>query len=191
MKKIIKILAIFSIAILLFSSCKTREKQVQKSETHTESKSEATARIEEKTYEIVFDKELSNFGKSNFTQNSETKKDETKDVQIIREYYENGNLKSEIQKSFSQLSEATKYAIEEMREKLTKEIETSQYWEDSSNHFYTALEQEKTKTKDYAMQLKAKETLTWQMFFVGMILGWLLLPKLFQWLFSWVKRFQP
>ena len=191
MKKIIKILAIFSIAILLFSSCKTREKAVQKSETQTEKKSEATAKIETKTFEIIQDKELSIFDKSNFAQNSETKKDETKDVQIIREYYENGNLKSEIQKSFSQLSEATKYAIEEMREKLTKEIETSQYWEDSNNHFYTALEQEKTKTKDYAMQLKAKETLTWQMFFVGMILGWLLLPKLFQWLFSWVKRFQP
>lgn len=191
MKKLIKILAIFSIAILLFTSCKTREKAVQKSETQTERKSEATARIEEQTFEIVSSKELSTFDKSNFTQNSETKKDETKDVQIIREFYENGNLKSEYQKSFSQLSEATKYAIEEMREKLTKEIETSQYWEDSSNHFYKALEQEKTKTKDYAMQLKAKETFTWQMFFVGLVLGWLLLPSLFRWLFSWVKRFQP
>ena len=191
MKKIIKILAIFSIAILLFSSCKTREKAVQKSETQTEKKSEATARIEEKTYEIIFDKELSNFGKSKTDKSEETSKTETKNVEIIKEYYENGNMKSEYQKSFSQLSEATKYAIEEMREKLTKEIETSKYWEDSSNHFYKALEQEKTKTKDYAMQLKAKETFTWQMFFVGMILGWLLLPKLFQWLFSWVKRFQP
>ena len=191
MKNLINILGIFSIAILLFSSCKTREKQVQKSETQSEYKSEATARIEEKTYEIVFDKELSFFDKSNFTQNSETKKDETKDVQIIREYYENGNLKSEYQKSLSQLSEATKYAIEEMREKLTKEIETSQYWQYSSNHFYTALEQEKTKTKDYAMQLKAKETFTWQMFFVGLMIGWIILPGLFRWIWSIIKRFQP
>ena len=191
MKNLINIIAIFSIAILLLTSCKTREKQVQKSETQTEKKSEATARIEEKTFEITSSKELSTFDKSNFTQNSETKKDETKDVQIIREYYENGNLKSEMQKSFSQLSEATKYAIEEMREKLTKEIETSKYWEDSSNHFYTALEQEKTKTKDYAMQLKAKESFAWQLFAVGLFLGWLMLPRLFQWLFSWVKRFQP
>ena len=191
MKNLIKILGIFSIAILLFSSCKTREKQVQKSEKQTEKKSEATARIQEQTFEITSSKELTKFDKSNFTQNSETKKDETKDVQIIREYYENGNLKSEYQKSFSQLSEATKYAIEEMREKLTKEIETSQYWEDSSNHFYTALEQEKAKTKDYAMQLKAKESFAWQLFAVGLFLGWLLLPRLFQWLFSWVKRFQP
>ena len=191
MKKLINILGIFSIAILFFSSCKTREKQVQKSENQTERKSESTARIEEKTFDITSSKELSSFDKSNFTQNSETKKDETKDVQIIREYYENGNLKSEYQKSFSQLSEATKYAIEEMREKLTKEQETSQYWEDSSNHFYKALEQEKTKTKDYQMQLKAKETFTWQMFFVGLILGWLFLPSLFRWLWSWVKIFQP
>jgi hypothetical protein len=78
-----------------------------------------------------------------------------------------------------------------MREKLSKETENSKYWEDSSNHFYKAFEQEKIKTKDYAMKLKAKETFTWQMFFVGLILGWLLLPSLFRWIFSWVKRFQP
>ena len=191
MKNLINILGILSIAILFFSSCKTREKQVQKSENQSEYKSEASAKIETKTFEIVQDKELSIFDKSNFAQNSETQKEQTKDIQVIREYYENGNLKSETQKSFSQLSEATKYAIAEMREKLTKEIETSQYWEDSSNHFYKALEQEKTKTKDYAMQLKAKETFTWQMFFVGLILGWLLLPSLFRLFFSWIKRLQP
>ena len=181
---VMKKIAFFAILLFLIG-CKTREKQVQKSETQTEKKSEATARIEEKTYEIVFDKEL-----SNFVQNSESLKEQTKDIQVIREYYENGNLKSEIQKSFSQLSEATKYAIAEMREKLSKEKETSQYWEDSSNHFYKALEQEKTKTKDYAMQLKAKENFTWQMFFVGVILGVFLLPIL-RWLWTWVKRFQP
>ena len=189
MKKLINLLLAFSLVFAF--SCKSREKQVQKSETQTEKKSEATARIQEQTFEIVSSKELSIFDKSNFAQNSETQKEQTKDVQIIREYYENGNLKSEYQKSFSQLSEATKYAIEEMREKLTKEKETSQYWEDSSNHFYKAFEQEKTKTKDYAMKLKAKETFTWQMFFVGLILGWLFLPSLFRWLWSWVKRFQP
>ena len=189
MKEIINILLAFS--MIFAFSCKTREKQVQKSENQTETKSESTARIETKTFEIVQDKELSIFDKSNFAQNSETQKEQTKDIQVIREYYENGNLKSEIQKSFSQLSEATKTAIEEMREKLSKAHETSQYWEDSSNHFYKSLEQEKTKTKDYAMKLKAKETFTWQMFFVGLLLGWLLLPSLFRWVFSWVKRFQP
>jgi Fe2+ transport system protein B len=198
MKKLINIIKIwifgppfaFCLLVAIFS-CKTREKQTQKSETQTEKKSESTARIEEKTFEIGKEKELSIFDKSNFTQNSETQKEQTKDIQVIREYYENGNLKSEIQKSFSQLTEATKYAIAEMREKLSKAHETSQYWENSSNHFYKALEQEKTKTKDYAMKLKAKETFTWQMFFVGLILGWLLLPSLFSWIFSWVKRFQP
>jgi len=191
MKNLINILGILSIAILFFSSCKTREKQVQKSETQTETKSEATAKIQEKTFEIIQDKELSIFDKSNFTQNSETQKEQTKDIQVIREYYENGNLKSEIQKSFSQLSEATKYAIAEMREKLSKEKETSQYWEDSSNHFYKAFEQEKIKTKDYAMQLKAKETFTWQMFFVGLILGWIALPNIWRWFKSWIFRFNP
>ena len=189
MKKLINLLLAFSLVFAF--SCKSREKQVQKSENQSEYKSEASAKIETKTFEIVQDKELSIFGKSNFAQNSETQKEQTKDIQVIREYYENGNLKSETQKSFSQLSEATKYAIAEMREKLSKAHETSQYWENSSNHFYKAFEQEKTKTKDYAMQLKAKETFTWQMFAVGLFLGWLLLPKLFQWLFSWVKRFQP
>ena len=190
MKKLVKT-AMFFFTLLLLINCKTREKQTQKSENQTETKSEASAKIETKNFEIVQDKELSIFDKSNFAQNSETQKEHTKDIQVIREYYENGNLKSEIQKSFSQLSEATKYAIAEMREKLSKEKETSQYWEDSSNHFYKAFEQEKTKTKDYAMQLKAKETFTWQMFFVGLILGWLILPSLFRWLWSWIKRFQP
>lgn len=189
MKKIVKLLLV---CVLVYAiSCKTREKKVQKSETQTETKSEASAKIETKTFEIGKEKELSIFDKSNFNQNSESQKEQTKDIQVIREYYENGNLKSEIQKSFSQLSEATKYAIEEMREKLYKEKETSQYWENSSNHFYQLFEQEKTKTKDYAMKLKAKETFTWQMFFVGLILGWLLLPSLFHLVFSWVKRFQP
>ena len=186
---VMKKIAFFAILLFLIG-CKTREKQVQKSENQTETKSESTARIEEKTFEIVQDKELSIFDKSNFAQNSETQKEQTKDIQVIREYYENGNLKSEIQKSFSQLSEATKYAIAEMREKLSKEKETSQYWENSSNHFYKAFDQEKTKTKEYAMKLKAKETFAWQMFFVGVVLGVFLLPIL-RWLWSWVKRFQP
>ena len=190
MKKLVKT-AIFFLILAVLAGCKTREKQVQKSENQIETKSEASAKIETKTFEIVQDKELSIFDKSNFAQNSETQKEQTKDIQVIREYYENGNLKSEIQKSFSQLSEATKYAIEEMREKLSKEKETSQYWEDSSNHFYKAFEQEKTKTKDYAMKLKAKETFTWQMFFVGLFLGWLFLPSFFRWIWSWIKRFQP
>ena len=189
MKTLINLLLAFSLVFAF--SCKTREKQVQKSETQTETKSEATAKIETKTFEIGKDKELSIFDKSNFAQNSETQKEQTKDIQVIREYYENGNLKSEIQKSFSQLSEATKYAIEEMREKLSKEKETSQYWEDSSNHFYKSLEQEKTKTKDYAMKLKAKGTFTSQMFFVGLLLGWLLLPSVFKFLWSVLKRFHP
>ena len=89
MKKLINIIAIFSIAILLFSSCKTREKQVQKTETQSEKKSEETARIEEKTFEIVQDKELSIFDKSNFAQNSESQKEQTKDIQVIRKVLRN------------------------------------------------------------------------------------------------------
>ena len=189
MKTLINLLLSFSLVFAF--SCKTREKQVQKSETQTETKSEASYKIENRTFEIVSDKELTNSVKTNFVQNNESSKDETKNVEVIREYYENGNLKSEINKSFSQLSEATRTAIAEMREELTKETESSKYWENSSNTFYKSLEQEKTKTKDYAMQLKAKDTFTWQMFFVGLILGWLFLPSFFRWIFSWLKRFQP
>ena len=189
MKKIIKLVLV---CVLVFAySCKTREKQVQKSENQTEKKSEASAKIETKTFEIVQDKELSIFDKSNFAQNNESSKTETKNVEIIKEYYENGSLKKEMQRNFSELAETTKNAITELEEKISTEKETSKYWEDSSNHFYQLFEQEKTKTKDYQMQLKAKETFTWQMFFVGLILGWLFLPSLFRWIFSWVKRFQP
>ena len=96
MKEILLII----ISLLLFS-CKSREKAVQKTETQSESKSEATARIEEKTYEIVLDKELSNFGKSKIDKSEETSKTETKNVEIIKEYYENGTLKKEMQRNFS------------------------------------------------------------------------------------------
>ena len=190
MKKLVKT-TIFFLILAVLAGCKTREKQVQKSEKQTVTKSESTARIEEKTFEITSSKELSKFDKSKTDKAEETSKTETKNVEIIKEYYENGTLKKEMQRNFSELAETTKKAISELEEKFTKETEKSKYWEDSSNHFYKAFEQEKTKTKDYQMKLKAKETFTWQMFFVGLILGWLFLPSLLRWLWSWVKRFQP
>ena len=189
MKKLINLLLAF---VLVFAfSCKSREKQVQKSENQTETKSEASAKIEEKTFEIIQDKELSIFDKSNFTQNSETQKEQTKDIQVIREYYENGNLKSEIQKSFSQLSEATKYAIAEMREELTKETENSKYWEKSSNHYYQLLEEEKSKTKSYQMQLKAVPKNNWHWWLLIGFLAGFSLPFVWRKFKSWLLRFNP
>ena len=190
MKNFIKS-AIFFLILAVLAGCKTREKAVQKTETQSEKKSEATARIEEKTFEIFFDKSVlkNDFSYKNFSE--ETSKQEKKNVDKGKEYYENGSLKKEWERDLSEFSESTKKTFTELEERIIKEQEVSKYWEDSSNHFYKALEQEKTKTKDYAMKLKAKETFTWQMFFVGLILGWLFLPSLFRWIFSWVKRFQP
>ena len=195
MKKVIKkiswwlVLPLFCLVVLF--SCKAREKQVQKTETQSEKKSEASYKIEDKTFEIVSDKEIQNFEKYKTENSSETKKDETKNIEIIREYYENGNLKSEINKSFSQLSEATKTAIAEMSEKLTKETEDKKYWENSSNHYYQLLEEEKSKSKSYQMQLKAKPKLTWQWFLVGLLVGWIALPNVWRWFKSWLLRFNP
>ena len=180
----------FFCMVVLFS-CKAREKQVQKSETQSEKKSEATYHIEDKTFEIVSEKELLKFDKSKIDKSEETKKDETKNIEVIKEYYENGNLKSEINKSFSQLSEATKTAIAEMSEKLTKETEDKKYWENYSNHYYQLLEEEKSKSKSYQMQLKAKPTFTWQWFLVGLLVGWIALPNAWKWFKSWLLRFNP
>lgn len=188
MKKIVKLVLV---CVLVFAfSCKTREKQVQKSETQSEYKSESTARIEEKNFEIIFDKSVLKNDFSYKNSSEETSKQEKKNVDKGKEYYENGNLKKEWERDLSEFSESTKKTFTELEERIVKEQEVSKYWEDSSNHFYKALEQEKTKTKDYAMQLKAKETFTWQMFFVGVVLGVFLL-LIFRWIFSWVKRFQP
>lgn len=189
MKTLINILLAFCLVFAI--SCKTREKQVQKSETQTETKSEASARIEEKTFEIIFDKSALKNDFSYKDSFEETSKQEKKNVDKGKEYYENGNIKKEWERDLSELSESTKKTFTELEERIIKEQEVSKYWEDSSNHFYQLFEQEKTKTKDYAMKLKAKETFTWQMFFVGVVLGWLLLPSLFRWIFSLVKRFQP
>lgn len=190
MKKLIEFIMAFTIALLVLG-CKAREKQTQKSENQTETKSEATARIEEKTYEIIFDKAVLKNDFSYKNSSEEISKQEKKNVDKGKEYYENGNLKKEWERDLSEFSESTKKTFTELEERIIKQQEISKYWENSSNHFYKALEQEKTKTKDYAMQLKAKETFTWQMFFVGLILGWLLLPSLFRWIWSWFKRFQP
>ena len=189
-KKLVKT-AIFILILAVLAGCKTREKQVQKSENQTETKSEATARIEEKTFEIIFDKSVLKNDFSYKNSSEETSKQVKKNVDKGKEYYENGTLKKEWERDLTEFSESTKKTFTELEERIVNEQEVSKYWEDSSNHFYKAFEQEKTKTKDYAMQLKAKETFTWQMFFVGLILGWLFLPSLFRWIFSWVKRFQP
>ena len=195
MKNLIKkfswwlVLPFFCLMILI--GCKTREKSVQKTETQSEKKSEATYKIEDKTFEIVSEKEFIKFDKSKIDKSEETKKEETKNIEVIKEYYENGNLKSEINKSFSQLSEATKTAIAEMSEKLTKETDDKKYWENSSNHYYQLLEEEKSKSKSYQMQLKAKPKLTWQWFFVGLLVGWIALPNILKWFKSWLLRFNP
>ena len=180
MKNLIKkfswwlVLPFFSLVFLV--GCKSREKQVQKSETQSEKKSEASYHTEDKTFEIVSEKELLKFDKSKIDKSEETKKDETKNIEVIKEYYENGNLKSEINKSFSQLSEATRTAIAEMREELTKETEDKKYWENSSNHYYQLWQQELTKSKTKDLMVKSKPTFTWQWFLVGLLVGWIALP---------------
>ena len=84
MKKVIKkiswwlVLPLFCLVVLF--SCKAREKQVQKTETQSEKKSEASYKIEDKTFEIVSDKEIQNFEKYKTENSSETKKDETKNI---------------------------------------------------------------------------------------------------------------
>ena len=127
----------------------------------------------------------------NNTTNSLRVKNEKKNVEKGKEYYENGNLKKEWKRDLSELSESTKSVIEEISEKLTKETENSKYWESSSNYYYQLLEEEKSKTKSYQMQLKAKHTFTWQWFIVGLLIGWIALPNIWRWVKSWILRFNP
>ena len=176
---------------MLLFSCKSREKQVQKSETQSEKKSEATFKIEDRTFEIVFDKSVLNKDFSYKNQTSETSKKELKNTEKGKEYYENGNLKKEWERDLSELSETTKSVIEEITDKLTKETEDKKYWEKSSNHYYQLLEEEKSKTKSYQMQLKAKPTFTWQWFLSGLLIGWIALPNIWRWFKTWILRFNP
>ena len=198
MKKIINIIKLwifgppfaFCLLVAIFS-CKTREKSVSKSETQSEYKSEASAKIETKTIEIIFDKSVLKNDFSYRSSAEETGKTEKKNIDKGKEYYENGNLKKEWERDLSEQSEFSKKSQTELQEKLSKSEETSKYWQESTDHFYKALEQEKKKTSNYEMKLKAKETFTWQMFFVGLMIGWIVLPGLLRWIISWIKRFQP
>ena len=185
-----KNLLLIIISVLLFS-CKSREKAVQKTETQSEKKSEATYKIEDKTFEIVLDKSLfqKNFSYKNSSE--ESSKQEKKNVDKGKEYYENGNIKKEWERDLSELSESTKKVFTELEEKINSEKETSKYWENSSNHYYQLLEEEKSKSKSYQMQLKAKPKLTWQWFLVGLLVGWIALPNILKWFKSWLLRFNP
>ncbi len=183
------VLPLFCLMILI--GCKSREKAVQKTETQSEKKSEATYHIEDKTFEIVLDK--SKIFKDFFYKNSseESSKQEKKNIDKGKEYYENGNLKKEWERDLSEFSESTKKVFTELEEKINSEKETSKYWENSSNHYYQLLEEEKSKSKSYQMQLKAKPKLTWQWFLVGLLVGWIALPNAWKWFKSWLLRFNP
>ena len=190
MEKLVKNVMFFLILAVLIG-CKTREKQTQKSEKQTETKSEASAKIEEETFEIIFDKTVLKNDFSYKNSSEETSKQEKKNVDKGKEYYENGNLKKEWERDLSELSESTKKTFTELEERIVKEQEVSKYWEDSSNHYYQLLEEEKSKTKSYQMQLKAKPKFTWQWFIVGLFIGWIALPNIWRWFKSWILRFNP
>ena len=185
-----KNLLLIIISLLLFS-CKTREKNVQKTETQSEKKSEATYHIEDKTFEIVLDKSKISKDFSYKNSSEESSKQEKKNTDKGKEYYENGNLKKEWERDLSELSESTKKVFTELEEKINSETEKSKYWENSSNHYYQLLEEEKSKSKSYQMQLKAKPKLTWQWFLVGLLVGWIALPNILKWFKSWILRFNP
>ena len=189
MKKLINLLLAFSFVFAF--SCKTREKQVQKSETQTETKSESNAKINTNTFEFSLSKEIQEQTKYLRLQSSSLLREEAKNVQIEKHYYENGNIKSEIQKDLSNISESNVQSFQELQETLKSEIQKVYESKSQLAYLEKSYIEQKAKANKYEMKLKAKETSTWQMFFVGLILGWLLLPSLFRWIWSWVKRFQP
>ena len=190
MKTKVKLILVFAISILLIS-CKTREKQVQKSENQTETKSESNAKINTNTFEFSLSKEIQEQTKSLRLQSNSLLREEAKNVQIEKHYYENGNIKSEIQKDLSNISESNVQSFQELQETLKSEIQKVYESKSQLAYLEKSYIEQKAKANKYEMKLKAKETFTWQMFFVGLVLGWLLLPSLFRWIFSWVKRFQP
>ena len=187
MKSLIKIFLL----LVILTSCKTREKEVSKNETKSETFSESEIKIERKTIDFVFNKSLFTRDFSYKSSAEETGKTEKKNIDKGKEYYENGNLKKEWERDLSEQSEFSKKSQTELQEKLSKSEETSKYWQESTDHFYKALEQEKKKTSNYEMKLKAKETFTWQWFFVGLLVGWIALPNIWRWFKSWLLRFNP
>ena len=184
------IVLLISVLVILFS-CKTRERQVDKSETQTETKSESNVKINTNTFEFSLSKEIQGQTKSLRLQSNSVLREEAKNIQVEKHYYENGNLKSEIQKDLYNISESNVQSFQELQETLKSEIQKVSESKSQLELLEKKYLEESIKSKKYAMKLKAKETFTWQMFFVGLILGWLFLPSLFRWLWSWVKRFQP
>lgn len=185
MKKLLLII----ISLLLFS-CKTREKAVSKSETETLQNFESTAKIQRKTLEFNLDKSI--FSKE-FRQkfsSEENLRNEKKNVDKGKEYYENGNLKKEWERDLSELSESNKKIISELEEKINIEKESSKYWSESSDMYYNAWQKETEKTKSYEMQLKAKDNIRWYLIVLCIVLG-AFLPTLFRIFKSWLFSLNP
>lgn len=189
MKTLINLLIAFSLVFAF--SCKTREKRIQKSESQIDTKAESNAKINTNTFEFSLSKEIQEQTKSLRLQSNSLLREEAKNVQIEKHYYENGNIKSEIQKDLSNISESNVQSFQELQKTLKSEIQKVYESKSQLAYLEKSYIEQKAKANQYEMKLKAKETFTWQMFFVGLILGWLLLPTLFRWVFSWVKRFQP
>lgn len=191
LKKIISwwlVLPFFSILFLI--GCQAREKNVKKTETKSEKKTEANYKIEDKTFEIVLDKSILNIDYKKKFSSEESNKSEKKNVDKGKEYYENGNLKKEWERDLSELSESTKKVFEELEQKINSEKETSKYWENSSNHYYQLWQQEKAKSKSKEMQLKTKPKFPWFWLGLAYLVG-LFTPTLWRWFKAWLLRFNP
>ena len=89
MKSLIKIFLLLVISIL--TSCKTREKEVSKNETKSETFSKSEFTIERKTIDFVFNKSLFTRDFSYRSSAEETGKTEKKNIDKGKEYYENVN----------------------------------------------------------------------------------------------------
>jgi hypothetical protein len=174
MKKVIKkiswwlVLPFFCLVVLF--SCKTREKQVQKYETQTETKSESNAKINANTFEFSLSKEIQEQTKSLRLQSNSLLREEAKNVQIEKHYYENGNIKSEIQKDLSNISESNVQSFQELQETLKSEIQKAYESKSQLAYLEKSYIEQKAKANKYEMKLKAKETFTWQMFFFQKVL---------------------
>jgi thiol:disulfide interchange protein len=176
---------------------------VKNSENTVEAK--ASTKVSDNTYSFSTATDLVNFYKSNFAKSEEA--NNSGKVTKTKKYYQNGQVAEETETN--EYLSAVKSAFQEAQEKYENEKKATTYWQQNYDAAKSDFFKEQTKNSELIKQnnslkseiytekkskdlaVKKEQTNTLIMFFIGLILGWLLLPSLFKWIWSWILRFNP
>ncbi len=176
---------------------------VKESENSTESK--ATVKILDNDYSFISLNDFSKYVKSNYDKSEEA--NNFNKTTKIRKYFPNGTISEETE--INENLSSVKSAYKEAQEFLEKQKKISFHWQRKYELAKSDFFKEETKNKELLkentilknefsalkktkdLSVKKEQAYSWQLFFVGLFIGWFFLPSIFRWIKSWLIRFNP